>query len=305
MGERGVARGALRGANRDDSVSVEVLRAGALTTVQDLGRAGYAHLGVPRAGAVDLPALLLANRLVGNPPTAAGLEITMTGCTLRFDAATVIAVTGAEVTRLRIGTRPADLGVPVPVRAGAVVEIGPARTGLRSYLAIAGGIAVEPVLGSRATDTLSGLGPPVLRNGDALPLGPPGGAPAPVWFSPRPAVAAGPVRLGVRLGPRHDRFTRSALTTFTTATYAVSPLSDRIGARLTGPPLARTSTGELPSEGIVLGAVQVPPDGQPLVLLANHPTTGGYPVIAVVDEADLPLLAQARPGTTVTFSRQE
>src|SRR6266545_7932458 len=127
MGERGVARGALRGANRDDSVSVEVLRAGALTTVQDLGRAGYAHLGVPRAGAVDLPALLLANRLVGNPPTAAGLEITMTGCTLRFDAATVIAVTGAEVTRLRIGTRPADLGVPVPVRAGAVVEIGPYR----------------------------------------------------------------------------------------------------------------------------------------------------------------------------------
>ncbi len=113
------------------------------------------------------------------------------------------------------------------------------------------------------------------------------------------------MRLGVRLGPRHDRFTRSALTTFTTATYAVSPLSDRIGARLTGPPLARTSTGELPSEGIVLGAVQVPPDGQPLVLLANHPTTGGYPVIAVVDEADLPLLAQARPGTTVTFSRQE
>src|SRR6266545_1435029 len=283
MGERGVARGALRGANRDDSVSVEVLRAGALTTVQDLGRAGYAHLGVPRAGAVDLPALLLANRLVGNPPTAAGLEITMTGCTLRFDAATVIAVTGAEVTRLRIGTRPADLGVPVPVRAGAV----------------------EPVLGSRATDTLSGLGPPVLRNGDALPLGPPGGAPAPVWFSPRPAVAAGPVRLRVRLGPRHDWFTRSALTTFTTATYAVSPLSDRIGARLTGPPLARTSTGELPSEGIVLGAVQVPPDGQPLVLLANHPTTGGYPVIAVVDEADLPLLAQARPGSTVTFSRQE
>jgi allophanate hydrolase subunit 2 len=164
---------------------------------------------------------------------------------------------------------------------------------------------VAPVLGSRATDTLSGLGPPVLRTGDVLPVGPPGGAPAPVWFSPRPAVAAGPVRLRVRLGPRDDWFTRSALTTFTTATYAVSPLSDRIGARLTGPPLARTSTGELPSEGIVLGAVQVPPDGQPLVFLANHPTTGGYPVIAVVDEPDLPLLAQARPGTTVTFSRQE
>jgi biotin-dependent carboxylase-like uncharacterized protein len=286
-------------------MSVEVLRAGALTTVQDLGRTGYAHLGVPRAGAVDLPALLLANRLVGNPPTAAGLEITMTGCTLRFDVATVVAVTGAEITRLRIGTRPADAGVPVPVRAGVVVDIGPARTGLRSYLAVAGGIAVAPVLGSRSTDTLAGLGPPVLRNGDVLPIGAPTGAPAPVWFSPRPAVGSGPVHLRVRLGPRHDWFTRSAVTTFTTATYAVSPLSDRIGARLTGPPLARTSADELPSEGVVLGAVQVPPDGQPLVFLANHPTTGGYPVIGVVDEADLPLLAQARPGTTVTFSRQE
>jgi biotin-dependent carboxylase-like uncharacterized protein len=286
-------------------VSAEILRAGALTTIQDLGRTGYAHLGVPRAGAVDPPALLLANRLVGNPPTAAGLEITMSGCTLRFDHPTVIAVTGAEVTRLRVGPRPADAGVPVPVRAGAVVEIGPARTGLRTYLAVAGGIAVPPVLGSRSTDTLSGLGPPVLRDGDVLPVGPPNGAPAPVWFSPGPAVPPGPLRLRVRLGPRHDWFTGPAVATFTTATYAVSPLCDRIGARLTGPPLPRTSSDELPSEGVVLGAVQVPPDGQPLVFLANHPTTGGYPVIAVVDEADLPLLAQARPGTTVTFSRQE
>jgi biotin-dependent carboxylase-like uncharacterized protein len=288
---------------------IEVLGAGALTTVQDLGRTGYAHLGVPRAGPVDLPALLLANRLVGNPPTAAGLEITITGCTLRFDVATVIAVTGAEVTRLRIDSRPTDAGTPVPLRAGAVVEIGPTRTGVRSYLAVAGGIAVEPILGSRSTDTLSGLGPPVLRTGDVLPLGTPSGKPASVWFTPRPAPApapaSGPVRLRVWLGPRHNWFTHSALTTFTTASYAVSPLSDRIGARLTGPPLARISAHELPSEGVVLGAVQVPPDGQPLVFLANHPTTGGYPVIAVVDEADLPLLAQARPGTTVTFSRQE
>jgi biotin-dependent carboxylase-like uncharacterized protein len=284
---------------------LEVLRAGALTTIQDLGRRGYAHLGVPRAGAVDLPALLLGNRLVGNPATAAGLEITMTGCTLRFGRTTTIAVTGAEITRLRVGNRPADAGVPVPVRAGDVVEIGPTRTGLRTYLAVAGGIAVPPVLGSRSTDTLAGVGPPVLRDGDVLPVGPPSGAPAPVWFTPRPGARPGPVRLRVRLGPRHDWFTQPALTTFTTATYVVSPLSDRIGARLTGPPLARTAPDELPSEGMVLGAVQVTPDGQPLVFLANHPTTGGYPVIAVVEEADLALLAQARPGTTVTFSTQE
>jgi biotin-dependent carboxylase-like uncharacterized protein len=282
--------------------SVAVLRAGPLTTVQDLGRTGYAHLGVPASGAVDPPALGLANRLVGNPPGTAALEITLAGCRLRPDHTTLVAVTGAEPARLRVGRRAADTGVPVPVPAGSVLDIGPARSGVRTYLAVAGGFAVPPVLGSRATDTLSGLGPAPLRDGDVLPVGEPAGEPAGVWFTPAPA--RGPVRLRLRPGPRDDWFTPAALATLTGAGYTVSALSNRVAARLDGPVLERAVPGELASEGIVLGAVQVPTGGEPLVFLADHPTTGGYPVIGVVEPADLPRLAQCRPGESVRFVRR-
>ncbi|SCL59609.1 biotin-dependent carboxylase uncharacterized domain-containing protein [Micromonospora citrea] len=279
------------------AATVQVLRAGALTTVQDLGRAGWAHLGVPRSGALDPAALRLANRLVGNPEHAAGLEITMTGCDLRFPRAATVAVTGAGTT-VRVGDRPGDVGRPLSVPAGAVLRIGPPREGLRNWLAVGGGIAVEPVLGSRATDTLSGLGPPPLRDGDLLPLGAPAGPPAGVDVTvaaPTPTE----LRLTLRLGPRDDWFTAAALDRLFGSAYTVSPVSNRVGARLTGAALPRAVAGELPSEGIVLGAVQVPANGQPLVFLADHPTTGGYPVVGVVD--DVTPLAQARPGTTVRF----
>ncbi|MFE0591564.1 biotin-dependent carboxyltransferase family protein [Micromonospora echinospora] len=276
---------------------IEILRAGALTTVQDQGRPGWAHLGVPRSGALDAAALRLANRLVGNPESAAGLEITLTGCALRLHRAATVAVTGAEAD-VRVGRRPVDPGRPLSVPASAVLTIGPARHGLRSYLAVSGGIAVEPVLGSRATDTLSGLGPPRVRDGDRLPLDPDPGPPAPVDFTPTPAPAT-ELRLILRPGPRHDWFTPAARDRLLHTPYRVSPVSDRIGARLVGAALPRAVAGELPSEPIVLGAVQVPADGQPLIFLADHPTTGGYPVIGVVD--DVTLLAQARPGTTVRF----
>ncbi|WFE58905.1 biotin-dependent carboxyltransferase family protein [Micromonospora sp. WMMD712] len=306
---------------------LEVLRAGALTTVQDQGRPGWAHLGVPRSGALDPAALRLANRLVGNPEDAAGLEITLTGCTLRLTRAGTVALTGADAdvwigrgrlvdgrlggghtgdpntgdarrTGPRPGDRPGDVGRPLAVPAGATVRIGPARTGLRTWLAVAGGIAVPPVLGSRSTDTLSGLGPPPLRDGDVLPLGDPAGDPAPVDVTVgRPAPPL--LRLPLRLGPRDDWFTPAALDRLLGTPYTVSPVSNRVGARLTGAPLPRAIAGELPSEGLVLGAVQVPADGQPLIFLADHPTTGGYPVVGVVD--DVTPLAQARPGTTVTF----
>jgi biotin-dependent carboxylase-like uncharacterized protein len=283
--------------------SVEVIRAGVLTTVQDGGRAGHAHLGVPAAGALDGPALRLANRLVGNAPAAAGLEITVSGCRVRVRRTTIIAVTGAPVARLRVDGRSVDSGVPVPVPAGAVVDVGPARTGVRTYLAIAGGIDVPPVLGSRSTDTLSGLGPPPLRDGDVLPVGAPAGPAAPVWFTP--GERGGPATLRITPGPRDDWFTAGAMETLTAATYTVSPKSNRVAARLAGPKLDRAVHDELPSEGLVLGAVQVPAGGEPLVFLADHPTTGGYPVIAVVDPADLPLLAQCRPGAEVTFTRSD
>ncbi|GIJ46313.1 allophanate hydrolase [Virgisporangium aliadipatigenens] len=276
---------------------ITVRRAGALTTVQDLGRPGWAHLGIPAAGAVDPPALALANRLVGNPPEAAGLEITVTGCALRFERAAVVAVTGAVPTRVRGG----DFGVPFVVPARGLLEIGPAGTGVRTYLAVAGGLDVPPTLGSRATDTLSGLGPAPLRDGDVLPVGPASGEPAPVWFSV-PAAVTRPVALRLWPGPRVDWF--AAPEAIFAAEYAVSPRSNRVAARLTGPALERRTGGELASEGLVLGAVQVPAAGEPLVFLADHPTTGGYPVIGVVDPADLPALAQSRPGTPVRFLRE-
>ncbi|MEV4196790.1 biotin-dependent carboxyltransferase family protein [Micromonospora globbae] len=276
---------------------IEVLRAGALTTVQDLGRPGYAHLGVPRSGALDPAALRLANRLVGNPEAAAGLEITATGCTLRLTRAATVAVTGADA-EIRVGARPGDVGRPLSVPAGAVLRIGPASRGVRNWLAVGGGVDVPPVLGSRATDTLSGLGPPPLRDGDRLPLGTPAGPPPPVDLTVGPPPRD-ELRLTLRLGPRDDWFTPAALDRLFGTAYTVSPLSNRIGARLAGAPLPRAVTGELPSEGVVLGAVQVPADGQPLIFLADHPTTGGYPVVGVV--ADVTPLAQARPGTTVRF----
>ncbi|MFI7210390.1 biotin-dependent carboxyltransferase family protein [Micromonospora maritima] len=280
---------------------IEVLRAGPLTTVQDQGRPGWAHLGVPRSGALDPDALRLANRLVGNPEDAAGLEITLTGCVLRVTRAVTVALTGAPADVLveHGGRRRAgDLGRPLSLPAGAVLLVGPARAGVRTWLAVGGGIAVEPVLGSRATDTLSGLGPPPLRDGDRLPLGPPAGPPPPVDLAvTRPVPDE--VRLTVRPGPRQDWFTPAALDLLCGDAYTVGPDSNRVGARLAGAALPRARAGELPSEGLVLGAVQVPPDGQPLVFLADHPTTGGYPVIGVVD--DVTPLAQARPGTTVRF----
>ncbi|MGW2470468.1 5-oxoprolinase subunit C family protein [Streptomyces bauhiniae] len=276
-----------------------VVRAGALTTVQDRGRPGHAHLGVPRSGALDPPAAALVNRLVGNSPDAAVLETTLNGCAVRARSAVTVAVGGAPCP-VRVGGRPAPWGAPVRVLSGEVLEVGAAVAGVRSYLAVAGGVAVEPVIGSRATDLLSGLGPPPLADGTVLPLGPPTAAPARLDTAPQPAPPAELV-LRVTLGPREDWFTPRALETLTSRTYRVSPASNRIGLRTEGPTLARARSGELPSEGMVLGAVQVPPDGLPLLFLADHPTTGGYPVVAVVHPADLPGAAQARPGTPLRF----
>ncbi|SNT65044.1 biotin-dependent carboxylase uncharacterized domain-containing protein [Asanoa hainanensis] len=287
---------------------IAVVRAGPLTTVQDRGRPGYAHLGVPRSGALDAPALSRANALVGNHSGAAGLETTLTGCAFRLPSGGVIAVTGA-IARVRVEGVPVSLDAPVSVPAGGLVDVGRATVGVRSYVAVAGGLAVPPVLGSRSTDTLSGLGPSRLRDGDQLPLGPalgrdglPLGQAAPGSGA---AISAGSINLAVRLGPRDDWFTSAAVETLLTTAYTVSPNSNRVGARLAGAALARADAParELPSEGVVLGAVQVPADGQPLVFLADHPTTGGYPVIAVV--TDVTGLAQARPGSTVRFHGPE
>ncbi|CAL9395221.1 5-oxoprolinase subunit C [Streptomyces sp. enrichment culture] len=279
--------------------ALAVVRAGALTTVQDRGRPGHAHLGVPRSGALDGPAAALANRLAGNPPDAAVLETTLNGCALRPRSTVVMAVTGAPCP-VTVDGRPAAWGAPVRVRAGSVLDVGAATSGVRAYVAVSGGIAVDPVLGSRSTDLLSGLGPAPLTDGAVLPLGIPRGRHARVDVAPQPAP---PDELVLRVtpGPRDDWFTPEAVRVLTSRTYRVSPASNRIGLRTTGPALERARPDELPSEGMVLGAVQVPPDGRPVVFLADHPTTGGYPVIAVVRPTDLPAAAQAAPGTPVRF----
>lgn len=279
--------------------ALAVVRAGALTTVQDLGRPGHSHLGVPRSGALDPPSAALANRLVGNPPGAALLETTLNGCALRPRSPVTVAVTGAPC-QVTVDGRPVAWGAPLRVPAGAVLDVGAATRGVRGYVAFSGGIAVEPVLGSRSTDLLSGLGPPPLTNGAVLPLGRVTGPPARVDGAPQPAPPEELV-LRVTLGPRDDWFTHEAVRTFTSRPYRVSAAGNRIGLRTEGPALERARPGELPSEGMVLGAVQVPPDGRPVVFLADHPTTGGYPVIAVVRGADLPAAAQAAPGTPVRF----
>ncbi|MFK4101720.1 biotin-dependent carboxyltransferase family protein [Streptomyces sp. NPDC019531] len=280
--------------------ALSVVRSGALTTVQDRGRPGHAHLGVPRSGALDGPAAALANRLVGNGPEAAVLETTLNGCAVRPRSTVTVAVTGAPCP-VTVDGRPAAWSAPVRVPAGALLNIGTALSGVRSYVAVSGGVTVEPVLGSRSTDLLSGLGPAPLTDGAVLPLGTPTALHICVDTAPQPAPPAELV-LRVTLGPRDDWFTPEAVRFFTSRTFQVSSASNRIGLRTEGPALERSLVGELPSEGMVLGAVQVPPDGRPVVFLADHPTTGGYPVIGVVRETDLPAAAQAEPGTPVRFT---
>jgi biotin-dependent carboxylase-like uncharacterized protein len=266
---------------------LRVVSAGPLTTVQDRGRLGLAHLGVPRAGPLDRPAAELANRLVGNRPDAALLEITLGGLVARPERGVWVAVAGAGRTHARAEW----------VAAGESLTVEPPDEGVRSYLAVAGGIAVEPVLGSRATDTLAWVGPPRVTDGVDLRLGPASGAPQPL-DTPRPP-AAGPLRLFA--GPHAAFFSDGALAAVCAAAYAVRPESNRVGLRLQGPEVPRRGPAELPSEGMVLGAVQVPPDGQPVVLLADHPPTGGYPVLGVVHPDDLWQCGQLRPGEPVRF----
>jgi biotin-dependent carboxylase-like uncharacterized protein len=279
-------------------MTLRVRATGPSVLVQDRGRPGWAHLGVPRAGALDEPAAALANRLVGNRPDAACLEVLLGGLVLDSDDATWVAATGAPCALAVDGAAQA-FGSAVRVRSGGTLALGRPAAGLRTYLAVAGGVAVDPVLGSRSTDTLGGLGPAPVRAGDLLPVGTPAGPPEPL-DTPRPP-APGPLR--ILPGPRADRVGGDPVDLLSRASYTVSSDSDRVGLRLEGPGLSPATSDELPSEGIVLGAVQLPPDGRPVVFLADHPTTGGYPVVAVVDPADLWQCAQLRPGEPVRFRR--
>jgi biotin-dependent carboxylase-like uncharacterized protein len=279
---------------------IEVLEPGALTTVQDLGRPGWAHIGVPRSGAADGRSLRLANRLVANREDAPALETTLVGPVLRLHAPALVAITGATVDA-SAGERPLAMNAPVYLRAGETLRVGTATAGLRTYVAFRGGLACPLTLGSAATDLLTGLGPRPLAAGDRLGLGPRPDRFPTVEVAPTTPPAAEPT-LDVVLGPRADWFTTEAVRRLTGARFTVSETSNRVGLRLLGPELGRARDGELKSEGLVAGALQVPPNGHPILLLADHPTTGGYPVIAVVASRDLPAAGQLRPGQGVRFA---
>jgi biotin-dependent carboxylase-like uncharacterized protein len=280
---------------------LRVIRPGPLTLVQDRGRRGLAHLGVGTAGAMDRAALALANRLVGNEADAAGLEILLGDVELEADAPLWFAVTGAWGA-VTAGGRAVELHRAARLSAGERLVLPPADQGIRYCLAVRGGVDVRPVLGSRSRDTLAGLGPEPLAVGDSLPIGPEPASPIPpVDVVPVDAPPEGAVTIELRPGPRRGWFADESWSALFAEEWTVSPRSDRSGIRLDGRALERTEARELASEGMVPGAIQVSPDGAPTILAADHPVTGGYPVIAVVTDAALDALAQLRPGQPVRF----
>ena len=289
------------GGARASGPSSGSLEPGLLATLQDLGRPGAASVGVSTSGALDRAALRTANRLVGNAEGAAVIEVTMGGFRATADADLWFAVTGAWGS-IRLGGAEIDPYEAHRWPAGEELHLDWFGHGARAYLAVRGGLDGPVTLGSRATDILAGLGPRPLRAGDAVPVR--GGAVVPI-----PAAVVAPwgaphddeLEVELAPGPRGDWFTASAHRTLFETVWTVSNRADRIGLRLDGPALERARDGELPSEGMVPGAMQVSPSGQPTILLADGPVTGGYPVIAVVTDAGLDLLAQARPGTRVRF----
>lgn len=291
--------------------TIHVVRAGLLTTVQDIGRWGHQASGVPVAGPMDAFSHRLANLLVGNDYHAATLEITLIGPELEFDVETVVVVTGADFDVTSDGQWK-EVGTSFSVRPGTRLRFARRRTGARAYLGVAGGIETEPVLGSRATHLLTGMGGlegRALAAGDALPVGSPRGGGVPERRATGLLLpTAGRGRLRVLLGTQGDWFTDEALAAFRATSFRTSPRSNRMGYRLEGPPLARRRSGEPVSEPVTIGAIQVPAAGEPILLMADRQTAGGYPKIGTVIAADLPVAAQLAPGDAIDFewcSRQE
>lgn len=278
---------------------IEVLRPGIQTTVQDLGRSGYRHLGVAQSGALDAPALILANRLVNNPANFAGLEIVVGPIELRFHRTTWFAMCGADFAADLDG-KPVRAGWRTAGVAGQILRLKGAISGMRAYLACDGGIAVPEIMGSRSTDVQGKFGGHqgrALKRGDKLALGPANPCDKPLGTLQR--LWTPEVR--VLRGPEYEEFSASAQQTFWTQAWTVSGQSNRMGYRLQGDALVREAQHDLPSHAVLPGVIQVPPNGQPIVLLADAQATGGYPRIAVVIEADLWKFAQAPAGTRFCF----
>lgn len=284
--------------------SIEVLRALPMTWLQDAGRPGYGAVGVGASGAADRASYALANRLVGNDPGAAAIEVAFGGLTLRMRGSTVLAVTGAPAPLTIEGRGATSHNAPLYLGAGDVLTLGMATTGLRTYIAVAGGFADPPVLGSRSWDTMAKLGPAPIAAGRVLPVGPVTAPASVVHVAPVLLPTNAPVDVEVVVGPRAEWL--ADLDALFTTTWTASTSSDRVGVRLEGTPLARAegfATAELASEGVVRGSIQVPAGGLPVLFLNDHPVTGGYPVVGVLTEASSDRLAQARPGQEIRLSR--
>ncbi|MGL5818313.1 MAG: biotin-dependent carboxyltransferase family protein [Phycicoccus sp.] len=281
------------------SAAVEVLATGPRCLLEDLGRPGYAAVGVGRSGAADVGAHRLANRLVGNPDECATLEVTLGGLVIRARGRMTVALTGAPAPA-SVGERGVAASSVLDLPDGTVLRLGAPVTGLRSYVAVRGGVDVPLVLGSRSTDTLSGLGPPPVAVGDILPVGPAPRTFPRVDHAARPEHHDGVARLDVLTGPRAPWV--GGIDPLARPVWRVGPDSDRVGIRLVGAVVDRVEAhrdAELPSEGVVRGAVQLPPGGEPVVFLADHPVTGGYPVVAVLTSSAADRAAQLRPGDLV------
>lgn len=293
------------------AAGLRILTPGLQSLIQDLGRHGHSGLGVSAAGALDRGSLRRANRLVGNAPSAAAIETVAGGLTVQAVGDQVLAVAGApsELTITSVAGADAEparrtvaVAAPFALLDGETLSIGAPERGFRSYLAVRGGVDAVPVLGSRSTDTMSGIGPAPLARGQQLATG--GDAESGVVGDPElqpDFPGAGVTVLDVVPGPRADWFDQAALDSLTGQQWQVKPQSNRVGMRLDGAPLRRSRDGELASEGTVAGALQVPPEGLPVLFLADHPITGGYPVIAVVVDSQLDLAAQIPIGGTIRF----
>lgn len=284
--------------------ALQIVKPGLLTTIQDLGRYGHQESGVPVAGPMDVFSHRLANQLVGNDPQAATLEITLIGPDILVDASTTIAIAGAQF-EITCDDRQVPVGESCFVKRGQRIRFGRLVQGARTYLAVAGGIQSMPVLGSRATHLVSrmgGLDGRALVAGDRLAvLDDP--APRPIRKSTGLVLPAkGRALLRVIPGPQRDWFTPEALATIDGVSFRISPQSNRMGYRLQGPPLRRIDDRELISEPLGIGAIQVPPAGEPILLMADRQTAGGYPKIGYVISADLPLAGQLAPGDFIEFN---
>jgi biotin-dependent carboxylase-like uncharacterized protein len=286
---------------------IRIVESGALTTVQDLGRPGHLRYGIPPSGPIDHFAFVVANRLAGNPDGAAGLECTVLGPRFEAEAPCAIAVTGAAMP-LTINGADAPAWTTLILKPGDVVKLGAARAGVRAYVAFSGGLDVPPVLGSRSTylrGRLGGLGGRALRKEDRLSL-----FPAPVPPLRRARARAIPIlddepEIRVVLGPQADRFTDDGVRTFLGSAYEMLPQSDRMGARLRGERIAHVKGHDILSDGIALGSIQVPGDGQPIALLVDRQSTGGYTKVATVCSFDIGRLGQVKPGRRVRFRAVE